>query len=88
MLDVNRDGRDDLLMVDTTTTPGKATIHVGLGREDGTLDFSRVSQDHPAIGESWGLFTLLTGDFNGDGSDDIVFNNADANNTIYVGLAK
>ena len=84
LLDVNGDGRKDLLL-NRMGTVNKS--FVGLGRSDGSFDFTRVSQDHPA-GDQWGQFDILTGDINGDSREDVVYVNADATNTVYVGIAR
>lgn len=84
LLDVNGDGRKDLLM-NAMTSFNRSFI--GLGTSTGAFDFGRVSQDHPSI-DDWSQFNILTGDVNGDGREDVIYNNADASNDVYVGLAK
>ncbi|MFV1983960.1 MAG: thiol-activated cytolysin family protein [Thiohalomonadales bacterium] len=85
MLDVNGDGRDDLLLNTMNNTANVS--YLGLGTADGLFNFGRIEQKQSAA-ENWSLYTILTGDFNGDGRDDILYNNADVTNKIYVGLAK
>jgi len=84
LLDVNGDGRKDVIF--NRMGPVNRS-YVGLGSSDGRFDFSRVSQDHPAA-DQWAQFEILTGDINGDGREDIVYNNADATNSVYVAIAK
>ena len=84
LLDVNGDGRKDLLM-NRMGTVNRSII--GLGRPDGSFNFTRVSQDHPA-NDQWGQFDILTGDITGDSREDVVYVNADATNTVYVGIAR
>ena len=84
LLDVNGDGRKDLLANSLETVNH---LVVGLGKSDGDFDFSRVSQDHPAS-DQWPQFQILTGDINGDLREDVVYVNADATNTVYVGLSR
>ncbi|TVQ66903.1 MAG: VCBS repeat-containing protein [Balneolaceae bacterium] len=84
LLDVNGDGRKDLLM-NRMGTVNRSII--GLGRSNGNFDFTRVSQDHPA-NDQWGQFDVLVGDINGDSREDVVYVNADATNTVYVGIAR
>ena len=84
LLDVNGDGRKDLL-ANRMGTVNRSLI--GLGGSDGNFDFSRISQDHPA-GDQWGLFIILTGDINGDSREDVVYVNADASNSVYSGIAR
>ena len=83
LLDVNRDGREDLLM---NFLGSFNRSFIGLGQSDGSFDFSRDPQDHPAS-EAWGPFTILVGDVNGDGREDVIYNNPNAGNDIYVGLS-
>ncbi len=61
--------------------------YIGLGTDSGMFDFSRISQTHPAL-DDWSQFDILVGDFNGDGFEDVVYNNASTANDLYVGLAK
>ena len=84
LLDVNGDGRQDLLM---NTMESFNRSFIGLGKSDGEFDFGRVSQDHPSI-DDWSQFDILVGDVDGDGREDVVYNNADASNDVYVALAK
>ncbi len=84
LLDVNGNGRKDLLM-NRMGTVNRSII--GLARSDGSFNFSSVSQDHPA-NDQWGQFDILIGDINGDSREDVVYVNADATNTVYVGIAR
>ncbi|TVR36323.1 MAG: hypothetical protein EA390_00765 [Balneolaceae bacterium] len=84
LLDVNGNGRKDLLM-NRMGAVNRSII--GLARSDGSFDFSRVRQDHPA-GNQWAQFDVLVGDINGDSREDVVYVNADATNTVYVGIAR
>lgn len=83
LFDFNGDGRMDLLM---NLLSDVNRVFVGLGQEDGTFNFTELApQDHPDS-EVWGRFNLLIGDFNGDGRDDVIYNNPNASNPVYVGL--
>jgi len=84
LLDVNGDGRKDILLNRMGIVNRS---YIGLGRSNAVFDFSRVSQDHPA-GDQWGQFEILVGDINGDTREDVIYVNADATNTVYVGLSR
>jgi hypothetical protein len=84
LMDVNGDGRKDLLINRMDVVNQSA---IGLGRNDGTFDFSRIDQVHP-INDQWGQFEILVGDINGDLREDVIYVNADASNTVYVGLSR
>ncbi len=84
LLDVNGDGRKDILL---NRMGAVNRSYIGLGRSSAVFDFSRVSQDHPA-GDQWGQFDILVGDVNGDTREDVIYVNADATNTVYVGLSR
>jgi hypothetical protein len=84
LLDVNGDGRKDILL---NRMGAVNRSYVGLGNSNAVFDFSRVSQDHPA-NDQWAQFEILTGDINGDSREDVVYVNADATNTVYVGISR
>jgi hypothetical protein len=84
LLDVNGDGRKDILL---NRMGAVNRSYIGLGRSNAVFDFSRVSQDHP-VNDQWGQFDILTGDINGDSREDVIYVNADATNTVYVGIAR
>ena len=84
LLDVNGDGRKDLLMNEMNSVNRS---YIGLGTSSGDFDFGRISQDHPVF-DDWSQFVILVGDIDGDGREDVIYNNADASNDVYVGLAK
>ncbi len=65
---------------DSPTDPGK-------GLDTGEFDYGRIFQDHPSF-DDWSQFEVLVGDVNGDGREDVIYNNSDASNDVYVGLAK
>jgi hypothetical protein len=84
LLDVNGDGRKDLL-INRMDAVNQSII--GLGRDSAPFDFSRISQEHPA-GDQWSQFQILIGEINGDSREDVIYVNADASNTVYVGLSR
>jgi hypothetical protein len=83
--DVNGDGRADVIW---NTSGSVNRTFASLGTESGSFDFTPLSQLHPADGVNWDQFTMLIGDVNGDGRDDVLWNHAATTNRIYVGLAK
>lgn len=84
LLDVNGDGTDDLLMNKMDTVNRS---YIGLGTASAEFDFSPIPQTHPAV-DNWSQFDILVGDVNGDGREDVIYNNADVSNDVYVGLAR
>jgi hypothetical protein len=84
LLDVNGDGRKDILL---NRMGAVSRSYIGLGRTNAVFDFSPISQDHPA-NTQWGQFDILVGDVNGDSREDVIYLNADATNTVYVGLSR
>ncbi|NBC17306.1 MAG: hypothetical protein GVY18_08345 [Bacteroidetes bacterium] len=82
LADVTADGRSDLVAFDRSTP----SVYVGLGTRDGIFDFSRIEQTLPP--DDWSQFTFVTGDFNGDGLQDVLWTNETSNSRFYIGLAR
>jgi hypothetical protein len=80
--DINGDGRGDLIW---NRTEELNRIYVGLGQQDGTFQFLQA-QDRPE--RTWNSFVTLSGDVNGDGRTDLIWNETAETNRIYVGLAQ
>jgi hypothetical protein len=79
---VNADQYDDLVWNTTGTTN---RLYVGLGSATGALTFL-PKQDHPING--WGAYDTYFGDINGDGRQDLVWNNtSEAGNGIHSATA-
>lgn len=79
--DVNGDGKDDIIWNETR---GRNRIYVGISNGNGTFSFSE-RQDHPLSG--WDTYKILIGDVNGDGKDDIIWNETNSRNRVYVGIS-
>jgi len=82
LADVTADGRSDLVAFD----PANSSVYVGLGTQDGIFDFSRAEQTLPS--DEWSQFALVTGDFNGDQLQDVVWINEAPSSRFYIGLAR
>lgn len=85
LVDVNGDGRRDLVWNHRDASSNE--IAVALGASNGTFG-AAVTASHPVnAAEGWGNYALSTGDFNGDGKSDVVWNNLGALNKSYVALS-
>lgn len=82
LADVSGEGRSDLVVHNWT----QRSTYVGLGTSDGSFDFSRAEQTLPP--DDWSQFVLLTGDFNGDGLQDVLWINEAPSSRVYIGLAR
>lgn len=82
LADVTADGRSDLVAFNRSNP----AVYVGLGTRDGVFDFSRVEQTLPT--DDWSQFILVTGDFNGDGLQDVLWINEAPSSRFYIGLAR
>ncbi len=83
LADVTADGRSDLVAFN----PSNSSVYVGLGTQDGIFDFSRVEQPLPQQDE-WTQFALVTGDFNGDQLQDVLWITEAPGSRFYIGLAR
>jgi Thiol-activated cytolysin/FG-GAP-like repeat len=86
LVDVNGDGRQDLVF--NHRDANSNDVAVALGQADGTFATPAAMVSHPATpAQGWAAFDLSTGDFNGDGRTDLIWNERDSINVMYVALA-
>ncbi len=78
--DINGDGRDDIIWNSTRNTN---RVYVGLGTKTGRFNLL-APQQHPA--RDWSGYETYTGDVNGDGYADLIWNLTTHANRIFVGL--
>ncbi|MEM6928436.1 MAG: VCBS repeat-containing protein, partial [Myxococcota bacterium] len=85
--DVDGDGTSDLI---TYRTDGESSeVQVSFGRDgEGPVLDPAPDQAHPADVASWEAYELLTGDFDGDGQTDLVWNARGVDNQSFVALAQ
>ncbi len=83
--DVNADGKADLIL---NTTGGTNRTFVALGKDDGTLDLTPLSQLHPNAATDWEQFAMLVADVTGDGRSDVIWIHPAATLRIRVGMAR
>lgn len=82
MVDVNGDGRADLVM--NHRDPGSNQIAVALGQADGTFGAATTATHPENPAEGWGNHQLTTGDFTGDGKTDLAWSFLGTTNKSYV----
>jgi hypothetical protein len=88
LIDVSGDDRADLVFDDLgVDEPLAHRIGVGLGRDDGTFSFARVTQQHPAR-HDWTSYQTYFADVNADGRADVLWILSGPTNTVYVGTAQ
>lgn len=86
MADVNGDGRQDLIF--NHRDAGANQVAVALGRTDGTFGTPGAALSVPnAPPQGWAAFDLHVGDFNGDGDADLIWDERDSVNLMFVALA-
>lgn len=85
LIDVNGDSRADLVW--NHRSAGSNEIAFALGQADGSFA-TPVTAAHPVTAtEGWGNYTLVTGDFSGDGKTDLAWSHLGAQNKSYVAVS-
>jgi len=82
--DFNGDGRADIMWNELSSVNRS---FVGLGLGTAQFDFSPQRQEQSAT-ENWNLFSLVSGDFNGDGRTDVLWIHPAVDTKLYVGLGQ
>ncbi|MEM9987591.1 MAG: VCBS repeat-containing protein, partial [Bacteroidota bacterium] len=85
--DVNGDGIEDLIWTDQSNGLSNNRVLTGLGTSSGEFDFETADMSHPQA-ETWGQYTPLLLDVNGDRSKDLVYLKPGSSASVYVCLAK
>lgn len=83
LADVDGDGRKDLVLIGRDGT--KLTLDVGLATEGSNFLFVTVPMEHPTA-VPWEQYTMLVGDFDGDGRDDMLWSLPAVTSRIFVAL--
>ncbi len=87
VLDVEGDGLSDIVW--NLKNGFDNLIYISRGTGNGNFDFSVARVRHPDQDESnWSAFQLYTGDINGDGRDDLIWNHPAITNRIYTAIGK
>ncbi|HKI47599.1 MAG TPA: FG-GAP-like repeat-containing protein [Balneolales bacterium] len=84
LADVSGDGKKDLIWNHLGTTND---IAIALSNGDGTFAAPQVVTNTLSAPEGWGKYKLLTGDFNGDGKADLLWNYDGVQNRTFVALS-
>ncbi|MEJ2217625.1 MAG: VCBS repeat-containing protein [Gemmatimonadota bacterium] len=86
LVDVNGDGRSDMVFNHRDANTNQ--VAVALAGTTGSFAMPGAAVSHPATpATGWAGYDLHVGDFNGDGNADLLWNQRDSINSIYVALA-
>ena len=87
LVDVNNDGKSDLVWSIKATGETTNKVYVALATDSGDFDFSPVMQSHPAVAV-WSQYKSFPMDLNGDGKVDMMWVNEGGSTSVFVGLAR
>ncbi len=94
VMDSNGDAAADVVVTNYLTVAGQSNFVNGIavmkGVRNGSVLFntSTAAQQHP-VNQDWQNYTFrFVGDFNGDGLQDVLWNNAALDNSLFIAFAK
>jgi hypothetical protein len=93
-VDTNGDAAKDVVVTGYLSVPGQTNfvnglaVMKGVNRASPMFNVSSGAQQHP-VNHDWQNYTFVfVGDFNGDGLQDVLWNNAALDNSVFVAFAK
>ena len=84
LLDLDGDGLQDLVLNHLNGLVN--AVYVGLSTHNNGFLFTPLPMDHPG-GVSWDQYQTLTGDFDGDGRQDMAWTHPAATNRLFIALS-
>jgi len=87
LVDVNNDGKSDLVWSIKATGETTNKVYVALATDSGDFDFSPVMQSHPAVAV-WSQYKSFPMDLNGDGKIDMLWVNEGGSSSVFTAIAR